>query len=199
MTSPIASDAASSPVEAPESPQDRVSAPTPSQPTSNAPEASESQESYLETVKKNLEYAIAGKRATVRLHGTIIEFQRWGLQKRMSLGTRVIGLVQKLRVLIPGLDQEDMGEGTLTLLLQALSYMTEDVIEILSRSVSSPWKNPNDAVKWIDENCELEDLFDLCVIVYEMNLRGELLGKLQSSADNLGRRMTSLLKSSSKS
>ena len=167
----------------------------------------ETQESYLDTVKKSLGFAIAGKKATVNLYGKVLEFQRWGLQNRMSLGTRVMNLVSRVQAFIPALDPNSLKEGIdlgvnlqdSALLMQALSYMTEDVVEIVSRSLIGPFKSPAQAKEWIDDMCELEDLFDLAVIVYEMNLKGELLGKLQVSSDKLQTRMNSLLKSSSKS
>lgn len=176
-------------------------APAKTPPAKNAAKSeAEAPKDYLESVKENLSYAIAGKRATIKMHGQVIEFQRWGLQKRLSLGTRVMNLVSRLQTVIPALDSGDgLSLENLQLLLQALSYATDDVIDIVARSIVSPWPTTTATMQWIDDHCELEDLFDLAVIVYEMNLKGELLGKLQSSLEGVQTRMNSLLKESSKS
>ena len=173
---------------------------SPKTPTQDTPAEETASKGYLEAVKENLSYAIAGKLATVKMHGTVIEFQRWGLQKRLSLGTRVMNLMTRLQAFLPS-DQEDeeMSMESVSLLLQALSYVTDDVMDIVAKSIVGPWATTTATVAWIDEHCELEDLFDLGVIVYEMNLKGELLGKLQGSLEGLQGKMNSLLKESSKS
>jgi hypothetical protein len=160
----------------------------------SAPAAPPSAESLDAQVKNRLEAVIAGKNVSVRFKDRRLEFKAWGLRKNLQLGSKVLRLSSTVQTLIPAGTEPNLGT-----LAEILSFVANDVIEIVAASISSPFRNADEAEAWLDENVEdMGDLFDLAYIVYDQNLRGDALGKLTNGVESLGKRLTSLSTSSSK-
>jgi hypothetical protein len=148
----------------------------------------------LEDAKKSLEYHVAGRQVTVRVQDTLLTFKRWGLRKKMSLGSRVVSLIQGISAII---SPEDLIAGKVNQMsvLAVLHHVSDQVIELLAASLVEPFKSAAEAELWIDDNCELNDLFNMGVIVFDQNFGGEEgLGKSRSEVEKLTESLQSLLK-----
>lgn len=172
---------------------------TPVESTANAPAAPPSPPPAADIdadIKKRLEWVIANKEVTILFKGKRIVFKKWGLRMNLRMGARVMKLVQTIKNAVP--DQKLLVDPTV--LAQVLAYVADDVLEIVAESISSPFSTSDAAEAWLDESVEnMEDLFDLAYIVYEMNLKGDALGKLTSGMEGMTKKMASLSMSSSKS
>ena len=73
--------------------------------------------------KKTLEYQIAGRQVNVRLHDKLLTFKKWGLRKKMTLGSRVTAIIQRVQLLLPN-------GGTLNaeLMSTVLGHLSEDIV-----------------------------------------------------------------------
>ncbi len=185
---PDADTAASTPLDAPVQPSAAV-------PPLNAAEMlKQKADSVILDIKKSLEYAIIGKKVTVKVKGKQLTFVKWGLSKKLSLGSKVVSLINRVKSFIPaGAAIED---GDNTFFVQIVGYLAEDIIDIISQSMDSTlFKTPAEAAAWIDDECDLNDLFDLCVVVYDTNFpKGEDLGKQTEGLNLLQGKIQSLLK-----
>ncbi len=176
-------------------PQDAPAAqPAPTPAPSIAQTLQQKADSVMLDIKKSLEYAIIGKKVTVKVKGKQLTFVKWGLSKKLSLGSKVVSLINRVKSFIPaGAAIED---GDNTFFVQIVGYLAEDIIDIISQSMDSTlFKTPADAAAWIDDECDLNDLFDLCVVVYDTNFpKGEDLGKQTEGLNKLQGKIQSLLK-----
>lgn len=146
-------------------------------------------------IKSRLEWQIANKEVTINFKGTKLTFRKWGLRQNLRMGSRVIKLVGMVNESIA--DPKMLSD--VSTFTQILAFVADDVLEIVSGSISSPFATSDAAEKWLDENIEnVEDLFDLAYIVYDQNLKGNALGKLTGGLESLTRKMTSLYTASSK-
>lgn len=173
-----------------------VSAPTPS-PTTPAPSvASESLESraaaMVEEVKKTLEYQLANKVVTVTVRGKTLKLKKWGLTKTLSLGSRVHAIVERVQSLIPDVESLEALQSP-TILMSLLASFGQDVMLIVAQSIIEPFHNANEAIEWLDEECNHQDLFDLSIVVWEMNFAGQDLGKLTKGLTGVTERINKLL------
>ena len=151
-------------------------------------------DSVVLDIKKSLEYAILGKNVTVKVQGKQITIVKWGLSKKLSLGSKVVNLINRVKAFIPA--EAALSEGDNTFFVQIVGYLAEDIIDIIAQSIDTKtFKTPTEAAAWIDEECDLNDLFDLCVIVYDTNFpKGEDLGKQTEGLNKLQSKIQSLLK-----
>jgi hypothetical protein len=146
-------------------------------------------------IKTRLEAVIAGKEITVRFKDTRLVFRKWGLRQNLHMGSRVIKLVRTIQSTVP--DAQLLTD--VAVFTQILSFVADDVLEIVAASITSPFPTSDAAEKWLDEHVEsVEDLFDLAFIVYEQNLKGDALGKLTGGLEGLTKKMAFLSTSSSK-
>jgi hypothetical protein len=167
-------------------------------PSAAAPEAvtpsPDDFKSMLQGIKKSLEYHLAERRVSLRLHGRTIEIERWGLRKKLSLGTKVANLIRAVGSILP---VEDLAAGRISLpaMLTTLHAVSDQVIDIIAASIVAPFKSADEAATWLDLECQLTDLFDLAVIVYDQNFgdEGDSVGKLAAETEGLTKRLQSLL------
>jgi len=151
-------------------------------------------EAASDDIKKSLEYAILGKLVSVKVKGRKINFVKWGLARKLSLGSKVINLISRVKSFMPSGTEIDASDNTF--LIQVMGYLAEDVIDIIAQSIDAKsFGTPSEAAAWIDEECDLNDLFDMCVIVYDTNFpKGEDLGKQSEGLNKLHGKIQSLLK-----
>jgi hypothetical protein len=167
-------------------------------PTTQAPPAATPPAPYdLDAdIKKRLEYVIAGKEVTIRFKGTALTFKKWGLRMNLRMGAKVLKLVSDVQRAVP--NQQDLSD--VSVFVEVLSFLADDVLAIVAASISAPFATTDAAEKWLDANVEdIEEIFDLAYIVYEMNLKGDALGKLTSGMQGMTKKMASLSMSYSKS
>jgi hypothetical protein len=169
------------------------SAPTPSQTTppeksraTDDPDAVSARISTMtDDIKKTLEYQIAGKTATVVVKGKTLTMKKWGLRKRISLGAKVGGIILRVQTLLPP-DREAVTEERLAAVVQAaLGAFISEVVEIIGNSIEDPFVSLAEAIEWLDDTCEVTDLMNLAVIVYDMNLAGDGLKNLTTGLDQV--------------
>lgn len=149
-------------------------------------------------IKQRLEYVIAGRDVTIKVHGRKITLRKWGLRKSLQMSAKVVKLITTVRSILPKekLSEED----SVAILTQVISHIADDVISIVAASCHEPFNSTAEAEDWLDENMtRMDDLFDMAYIVYDQNLKGEALGKLTDGVESLARKMNSLSTSSYKS
>lgn len=144
-----------------------------------------------------LEVQIASREATVRVQGKPLVLKRWGLQKKLSLGSRVLSLVESITKTFPDLFSGD--EPSSSRLLAVMSHVSGFVVELVASSLVQPFKTLAEAEEWLDENADMTDLFNLSIVVYEQNFGadGEGLKKYISDLKNLGANLTAKVMSPS--
>lgn len=131
----------------------------------------------VESVKESLEYELANREVYITVQGKRLTFRAWGLAKELQYGGRIVSLVQRLQGIVSpeSFDPENLD---FTLLSHLFSLIAEDVLDIIAGSITDPFNNHGDAYDWIDQECDFQDLFNMAVIVYDQNFKGEKgLGK----------------------
>jgi hypothetical protein len=177
-------------------PEDASSEPqiAPETPSKTAP-VQKSVEDLSQEVKNRLELVIAGKKATVRFKGKALVFKRWGLRKQLQLASRVLSIVDRAQQVFSGQSAEMAPH----VMLSVLGVVADDVLEIIASSIDEPFTTLTQAEAWLDENVEdLSEMFDLAMVVWEQNLKGEALGKFQEGVEKTVNKINSLSTSLSK-
>jgi hypothetical protein len=143
----------------------------------------------LTDIQETLEYQLADKTATVLVQGKLLTLKKWGLRKKLTLGSRVTQIVERARLLLPA--GANLGDaGTMTTILGTVA---EDIMAIVAQSFSDPFKSPAEALDWMDEHCGMDDIFNLAVLVWDMNLKdAESLGKMTEGLERMTARLESL-------
>lgn len=144
-----------------------------------------SMKDLISDARAALEVQIATREATVRVQGKPIVLKRWGLKKKLSLGSRVIALVERINEAFPNLLAGDEGTGA-SQILAILSHVSDFVIELVAASTDQPFKSLAEAEDWYDDNCSLEDLLNLALVVYSQNFGDEGDGLKKYLADLKG-------------
>lgn len=147
----------------------------------------------VEGVKESLEYELVNKDVRVTIHGKRLTFTAWGLVKEMQFGGRIVSLLNRIKGIIT---PEDLNSGDidLTLVSHLFSLVAEDVIDVIAGSITDPFQTHAKAFAWIDQECDFKDLFDMGVIVYDQNLKGEHgLGKRIEGLTTVVQDVTKLL------
>lgn len=148
------------------------------------PVPAHSEKDLLARARETLEYQIAGRNALVTVQGKLLTLTRWGLQKKLSLGSRVMSIVSTVTQTVG----TDFDAFDTTKALAVLSHLSGPIMEIIAASISSPFANPNEAYEWLDQECSLFDLFNLACALFSQNFteQGDTLGKWQSEMSKLG-------------
>lgn len=158
---------------------------TPSKPaqTPETEKVAEKASSLVADVKSTLEYVLSTRTATVKVNDTLLTFKKWGLNKKLTLGVKVNSLFTRISSIFPDAKIQDSLDNA-ELIGSIIGMLADDIMEIIARSMSDPFANYQEAYEWLDDECTYDDLVNLGIIVWEMNLKGEELGKF---AEGLGK------------
>lgn len=164
-------------------PSKRTSAQQPSS-TPKDKKVAENASKLVDSVKGTLEYAISSKTASVKVNGKLLTLRKWGLNKKLTLGVKVSSLVQTVMSVMP--EEKDLSVlDNPELLSPLLGHVADDVMEIVAKSISEPFQNYQEAYEWLDDECTYDDLFNLAIIIWEMNLKGEAMGKFNRGLEKM--------------
>lgn len=158
------------------------------------PAGQDSMKTLLKKAQESLEVHIAGRECTVTLRERKITLKRWGLQKKLTLGAKTLTLSETIAVFL-GDEIKASGEIAPSLLLQILGQCATTVLDVVSQSISSPFKSVDEAHAWLDEVCEPTDLIDLALVVFHQNFGGEEdnpFGGFRAQIDQISKRIQSL-------
>lgn len=167
---------------------------SPSKPTRTPVDSkvAENASKLVEDVKGSLEYALSSKTASVKVNGKLLTLRKWGLNKKLTLGVKVSSLVQTVMSVMP--DEKDLSVlDKPELLSPLLGHVADDVMEIVAKSISEPFDNHQEAYEWLDDECTYDDLFNLAIIIWEMNLKGEVMGKFNSGLEKMSTKISKLV------
>jgi hypothetical protein len=129
-----------------------------------------------ESARVALEAQIVNREVTVRVQGKPLILKKWGLQKKLGLGSRVINLTDLISKAFPNLLEQPEQEVQSSQAVAILSHVSSFIIELIAASLVQPFKTLAEAEEWLDENCDLTDLFNLAVVVYEQNFGTDGVG-----------------------
>lgn len=147
-------------------------------------------ESQIKDIRNGLEYEIVGRDTYITISGKRLTLTKWGLKKSLAYGGKVVQIAQRAASLIPRNSDGEVGDVDIGFLAQIVSIIAEDVLDIIAGSLSSPFTSHAEAVEWLDQNADIEQLFALGYSIYEQNLlENNGLGKLTKSLESLGKRL----------
>lgn len=158
-----------------------------------ASKLAEKAKELAEQAKVSLEMQIAGREVTVKIDAeegkTIVKLKKWGLSKKLRLGSIVTQLVNHIGNVMPNTDFNDPA-----IQLQLMGQLAEQVIEIVAETMVSPGNNVTERFEWLEDNVNPEELVNLAIVVYDMNMGGESAKKFQKGAKALEEKINSALR-----
>ncbi len=141
-------------------------------------------------IKETLEFQLADKVATVMVQGKVLQIKKWGMRKKLTLGSRVTQLINKVSSLAPAAniiqDASLMGD--------IMGIVGDDIMMIVAQSIVSPFETPAKAMDWLDDECGFDDIINLGFLIYDMNLKEtEELGKLTQGLEKVTEKVHALI------